>query len=85
MNPYTVDWTDDAVDELTNIWMQAADPDAVTAAQSTIDTLLSRAPLHHGTEESEGLRRLVVPPLRVLYSLDQARRYVEVSSVKRTS
>jgi hypothetical protein len=85
MNPFTVDWTDDAIAELTTIWMQASDPDEVTAAQATIDSLLARAPLHHGTEVSEGLRALVVPPLRVLYSVDQTTRHVEVSLVKRVS
>jgi hypothetical protein len=68
-----VEWTDDAIDELTALWLQASDPNEVTAAQATIDGLLARAPLHHGQEVSEGLRRLVVPPLRVNDSVDQAR------------
>ncbi len=82
MNPYSVDWTDDALDSLALLWLQAAAPADVNQAQAMIDSLLARAPLHHGTEVSEGLRELTIPPLRVLYSVDDAQRAVEVSSVR---
>src|SRR5262245_4577658 len=57
------------LDELTLLWLQATDPNAVTQAEATIYSLLRRAPLQHGAEISEGLRELTVPPLRVLYSV----------------
>ena len=83
MNSYTVEWNDDALDQLAVEWMQAPDPRAVNAAQTTIDRLLSRDPLGHGVEVSEGLRRLTVPPLSVQYTVDEERREVEVCSVRR--
>ena len=43
-----VEWTDQVLDELTVLWMIAADPRTVTRAQASIDSLLSRGPLHHG-------------------------------------
>lgn len=85
MNLYTVDWTDDALNELAALWLQTSDPDAITRAQATIDTLLARAPLHHGEAVREGLRRLIVPPLRVLYTVDTSSRRVEIASVKPAS
>jgi hypothetical protein len=85
MNLYTVNWTDDALNELASLWLQASDPDEMTRAQATIDTLLARAPLHHGEAVREGLRRLIVPPLRVLYTVDTSARHVEVASVKPAS
>lgn len=85
MNLYTVDWSDDALDELATLWLQASDPEEITRAQATIDTLLARAPLHHGEAVREGLRRLIVPPLRVLYTVNAMARRVEVASVKPAS
>lgn len=82
MNPFSVSWTDDALDSLALLWMHAANPADVSRAQVMIDSLLARGPLHHGTELSEGLRELTVPPLRVLYSVDDVQRMVDVSSVR---
>lgn len=83
MTPYTVDWTDDAEDALTLIWLQTFDP-AVTAAQAQIDQLLGRDPLGHGRLLHEGLYQLVEPPLTISYSVDQAKKVVEVSAVRYT-
>ena len=80
MTPYTVDWTTNAENALTLIWMQTFDPD-VTAAQAQIDQLLARDPLGHGKLLHEGLYRLITHPLTVFYSIDQAHHTVEVSEV----
>jgi hypothetical protein len=82
MTSFTTEWTDDALDELTLLWLQAPDPAAVVRAQAQIDYVLSHDPLGHGVEISEGLRELTEPPLRVLYSVDTTKQTVEVSSVK---
>lgn len=84
MNLYTVDWSEDALNELAVLWLQATDPDEVTRAQA-IDTLLARAPLHHGEVVREELRRLIVPPLRVLYTVNASTRAVEIAAVKSAS
>lgn len=43
MSPSTVEWTDDALDELAALWLKANDPDRVTAAQATIASAPRRA------------------------------------------
>jgi hypothetical protein len=83
MTPYTADWTPDAQDALTLIWLQTFDP-AVTTAQDKIDRRLGRNPLGHGRPLHEGLYQLVEPPLTVSYSIDQVKMIVEVSAVRYT-
>jgi hypothetical protein len=81
MSRYTVEWTQDAEDALADIWMQAADRAAVTAAEAAIHRLLEKDPVAHGAEVSEGLRRIIVEPLAALYTVDAGRRVVEVEQV----
>jgi len=85
MNGFGVDWSQDTEDDLATIWLTASDPGAVTQAQAEIDRLLSRNPLGNGQHISEGLYRLVLPPLIVTYTIDQGNRQVEVVSVRTTS
>lgn len=80
MNPYTVDWTPAAEDALTLIWIQTFDP-AVTVAQTRIERLLARNPLGHGQFVHEDLYCLIDHPLKVFYSIDPARKLVEISEV----
>jgi hypothetical protein len=81
MNPYTVEWLPGAEQELADIWLAAPDRSAVTRAEATITRLLARDPLHSGVEVAEGLRKLIVDPLMLFYSVQQANRKVEVSKV----
>lgn len=81
--PYTVDWTDEALDELAEIWMDASDPDAVTRAQSVLDYGLARHPDRCGVELSEGLRVWQVDPLRIYFEIDTQVRKVSVNNVFR--
>jgi hypothetical protein len=81
MTPYDVDWLPDALQALADLWVQAADRQAVTDAQAEIDRTLAQDPLSTGHPLPEGLYRLVVPPLAVLYSVDQTRRHVAVEAV----
>jgi hypothetical protein len=81
MSLYTVDWTSVAEDQLADIWVQAPDRRAVTAAEATVQNILSRDPLGHGTDVSEDLRKLTVPPLTVYYDVMQTQRVVEVQTV----
>jgi plasmid stabilization system protein ParE len=83
MSRYTVSWTEDAEDELADIWNRATDKAAVTAADATIARLLASDPINNGTDLAEGLRKLVVEPLVVYYSVDLGKRFVEVSRVAR--
>src|SRR5436305_7021778 len=61
MNGYSVEWTPAAENELADIWMNAADRQAVTRAEAEIQAQLRADPLNSGTDVSEGLRRLIVP------------------------
>jgi hypothetical protein len=83
MNVFTVEWLDEAEQELAAIWARDADRAAVTKAQAQIEGMLARAPLHHGTHLSEGLYSITVHPLLIFFSVDTSRRVVEVSWVTR--
>jgi hypothetical protein len=61
--------------------MQAPDRRAVNAAERQADALLAADPLGNGRPVSEGLYRLDVGPLVVLYEVDVATRTVEVTGV----
>jgi hypothetical protein len=78
---HTVEWRPEAEDALAEAWLQADDPQAVTEAQARIDHLLARDPLGSGTHLHEGLYQVVDHPLTVFYSVESARRHVEVQQV----
>jgi hypothetical protein len=82
MTPFLVDWTDDALEMLADIWTQAANRPAVNTASDQIDAFLARDPIGHGKAVREGLYKLTVPPLMAYYSVDQAQKSVEVSAVR---
>lgn len=84
MTPFIVDWTDDALDMLADIWTQAANRAAVNAASNQIDRLLARDPFGRGQLVHEGLYKLTEPPLTAFYSVDPTHRSVEVSAVSYT-
>jgi mRNA-degrading endonuclease RelE of RelBE toxin-antitoxin system len=81
MNSFAVEWAASAEDELALLWMQAADRQAVNAAQVRADQLLAADPVGNGHPLSEGLYRLTVPPLKLIYTIDEQNRRVEVAAV----
>jgi plasmid stabilization system protein ParE len=84
MTPFTVEWTSTAEDQLTDIWMQATDPGAVTKATAAIDALLARNPLGHGSAVQEGLRKITIAPLTVYYQVHPTQPLVEVEAAAYT-
>jgi hypothetical protein len=82
MNSHTVEWLDAAEDELTRIWLRAANRAAVTAAQHQADQLLARNPHGNGRYLSEGLYQIDCPPLAISYTIDDSRHRVEVTWVR---
>ena len=56
---------------------------AVTAAANSIDRELGEDPVRIGTADSEGLFRVVRPPLLVLFEVREPDRIVEISYVRR--
>jgi hypothetical protein len=85
MNPFQVIWDPGCDDQLAQIWLQSHDPQAVTAAAARADQLLARDPIGNGQHRSEGLYRLDVPPLVLMYNVDSTRRVVEVNGVGSTA
>ena len=56
---------------------------AVTAAAHFIDVELSQDATTKGTMVAEGLRALLAPPLRVLFTVNEGNRMVEVVLIRR--
>jgi len=77
---FTVIWSRFAQDLLALLWIQAADRNAVTAASHRIDRLLRVDPDTRGVPFF-GDRLLVVPPLRVRFSINSMDMIVEVFDV----
>lgn len=78
MKNFRVEWQPDAQDDLADIWLRAANRQEVTLASRLIDAKLADKPAAWGKELSEGIYRLTVSPVRVLYSIDASRQLVEV-------
>jgi hypothetical protein len=85
MTRYTVTWLQSVQSHLAQLYLDAPDPQAVTDAANAIDVLLATDPISKGTPLKEGPFSLDVPPLRVLYSVSEPDRLVEVASVRRLS
>ena len=83
MTRYTVTWVGSAQQYLAQLYLDAQDPQAVTDAAHVIDLLLAKDPIAKGTHVQEGLYSLDVAPLRVLYSVSEPDRLVQVASVRR--
>ena len=77
---YTVTWTPSAQDELADIWINAPDRQAVTAAQHRIDRTL-RVDAHTKGQDYDGDRMLEEWPLVVVFTVSPDDRLVEVISV----
>jgi plasmid stabilization system protein ParE len=79
---FTVVWSEPANDRLAILWMSAPDRNAVTAAANAIDAALASDPLRQGEPLHEGLRSFHVPPLHVLFTVEEPDRLVRVVSVR---
>lgn len=78
--PYDVNWDDAASDQLLELWLNAANRAAVTRASHRIYVVLAADP-HQGQHQSEGLYRVIEPPLVAYYEIDEAKQEVWVSDV----
>ena len=79
---FTVFWLEEAVDHLTEIWIEAHNRNAVTAAQAEIDRRLSVNPHHYAVHVAEGLYRIQVSPLQVLFEISEQPHEIKVVSVR---
>jgi hypothetical protein len=65
---YTVTWINSAEDELTRLWMAAADPEAVRLAADQIDQVLRDYSWARGNDRA-GTYQLTILPLRAFYEV----------------
>jgi ParE toxin of type II toxin-antitoxin system, parDE len=69
---FQVEWDQDALDELATLWTKA-NPDerqALTAASHTIDQRLKTDPRSEGESRAEDRRVMFVPPLVVIFQIE---------------
>jgi mRNA-degrading endonuclease RelE of RelBE toxin-antitoxin system len=81
MNPYEIRWELVAEDDLAAIWLATPERTEVTTAQAVADQLLSLNPYALATHIAEGLWRIQVLPLVLVFSVDEATRTVLISGV----
>ena len=82
MSSFTVILSLDAETELGEAYLAAADRNAVVAAEAEIFRRLKGAPASAGRDLHEGLRELSFPPLRMLFTVSEPDRTVEVETVR---
>jgi len=82
MNRYTVVWVKSAEDELAELWIAASERRAIAAATHEIDRQLSTDPASKGEPLQEGLRGVTVPPLRVIFWVNDVDRIAEIAVVR---
>jgi hypothetical protein len=80
---YTVVWVPDALDELTALWLNAADRAAVTDASNRIDAILRTDPYGNSQPDAGGWRAIAVSPLVVSFSVSDLDCLVTVQAVWR--
>ena len=84
MTRYTVVWLQEALDDLTWLWLAATDRAEVTAATAKLDALLASDPSVPSQSVSEGLRKLAVTPLTAFFEIREDDRLVEIVRIRRT-
>ncbi len=82
MTRFTVIWSNEAHNQLAQIWLAAADRPAVNAAANAIDGQLANDTQSKGAALIEGLRVLDVPPLHALFSVAVPERLVHIVLVR---
>ena len=78
---FTVLWKPTAERELTQLWLAAADRQAIAEAADRIDAELRRAADSVGESRSGDVRILIVPPLAVYFDVSPADRLATVFAV----
>jgi hypothetical protein len=79
---YTVTWLSIAEDELTNLWIQALDRQAVTDASNRMERTLGRDANQKGIADN-GRRILIDPPLAFTFTVSPGDRLVMIVWVDR--
>lgn len=80
---FTVVWRPLAESGLADLWVNAPDRDAITAAADHIDAILGVNPTQAGESRGQDTRVLIIPPLPVHFAVREDDRLVIVTSVWR--
>jgi hypothetical protein len=80
---FNVTWLKGTQDFLAELWVEGPDRQAIAEAADRIDAELANDAHAKGTAVSEGLRSLSMPPLHILYAVNEQDRLVEVVSLRR--
>ena len=83
MNRYRVDWQPNAIDAIAEIWLAALDRRAIAEACNAAEQLLAVLPAERGKPLHEGLRKIVVGPLAIIFSVDADERLVLIEGANR--
>lgn len=83
MTRYTVVWVQSVEDELVEIWLAANDRNDISAATHAVDQQLGLDAGLKGEDLAEGLRSMNIPPLRIIFTVSDEDRLVEVVRVAR--
>jgi hypothetical protein len=82
MAKYTVIWHPSCEADLAEFWLASPDPGQITRAADELDVLLQRNPGRQGVDLHEGLRVTTVPPLKIVFSVSEKDRLVQVWKIK---
>ncbi len=82
MTRYTVVWSAPALGQLAQVWIEAADREAVNAAAAAVDRELGRDPEAKGEAVHEGLCAFDALPLYVLHTVSVPDRLVRIVRVR---
>jgi hypothetical protein len=77
-----VTFTRDALDSLAREWLNATDRNAVAHAGDEIERRLASDPHHNGTDVREGLRQIMLHPLKVQFTIEEDDRLVTIWTVR---
>lgn len=81
---FQVEWLQSALDELTNLWVQAdsTQRQAITAASHVLEQRLTSDPINEGESRPGGRRITFVPPLAVRFQIEADGQTVTVLHVR---
>lgn len=79
---YTVVWSQNAINELLQLWPESPDRQLITRAADAIDPTLRIDPVLRGETYTVSTRLLTIPPLLVLYRVIEQDRMVRILSIQ---
>jgi hypothetical protein len=83
MSAFTITWGPDALQNLAELYRQnPAIRSEIAEKTNELEAELARTPLAIGVPEVEDIRRVVRPPIALLYKVREADRIVKVLWVK---